>query len=70
MSLGTAKRLEPEIVEVELRALDQVFIESPGVGARLREAVGRISGPEVLSQLIDEARPDVESNASMIWLGF
>jgi serine/threonine protein phosphatase PrpC len=70
MSLGTAKRLEPEIVEVELRPDDQVFIETAGVGSRLREAVGRISGPSVLSQLVDEARPSMRANASMIWLGF
>jgi len=70
MSLGTAKRLEPEVIEIELRGEDQVFIETPGVGRRLREAVGRISGPEVLSQLVDEAKPLIHANASMIWLGF
>jgi serine/threonine protein phosphatase PrpC len=70
MSLGTAKRLEPEIIEVELRPEDQVFIESTGVGKRLREAVGRIAGPSVLSQLVDEARPGLRSNASLLWLGF
>ena len=70
MSLGTAKRLEPEIIEVELKADDQVFIETVGVGKRLREAIGRIAGPSVLSQLVDEARPEIQSNASLIWLGF
>jgi serine/threonine protein phosphatase PrpC len=70
MSLGTAKRLEPEIIEVELRPDDQVFIESTGVGKRLREAVGRIAGPSVLSQLVDEAKPGLRANASLLWLGF
>ncbi|MBU6155015.1 MAG: hypothetical protein KGP28_11990, partial [Bdellovibrionales bacterium] len=70
MSIGTTRRLEPEIIEVELKPDDQVFFETPGVGKRLREAVSRISGPSVLSQLVDEARPELKSNASMIWLGF
>ncbi len=70
MSIGTTRRLEPEIVEVELKAGDQLFFETAGVGKRLREAVGRIAGPSVLSQLVDEARPELQANASMIWLGF
>jgi serine/threonine protein phosphatase PrpC len=70
MSLGTAKRLEPEITEIELRPGDQVFVESSGINKRFRERIAGVEDRSQLSQLIDEFRGAFESNASLIWLSF
>ncbi len=70
MSLGTAKRLEPEITEVELKSGDFIFFETAGMRREFREKASRLDGNAGLSQLIDESRNEFASNASMIWLGF
>ena len=70
MSLGTAKRLEPEITEIELRPGDQLLMETAGVSQVFRERVAGLQDRSQLSQLIDEFRGTFESNATMIWLSF
>ncbi len=68
MSFGTAKSLEPEITEIELRPGDQVFFETSGVKSEFRKKVLSLNGPSGLSHALDGLH--AESNASMIWLGF
>jgi hypothetical protein len=68
MSFGTAKSLEPEITEIELRPGDQVFFETSGVKREFRQKVLSLNGPSGLSHALDGLQ--TESNASMIWLGF
>ena len=68
MSFGTAKSLEPEITEIEIRPGDQVFFETGGVRQELRQRLASLNGPGGLSQVIDEMKSPL--NASVIWLGF
>jgi hypothetical protein len=70
MSLGTARRLEPEITEIELRPGDQLFVESSGIHRGFRESLAALRDRAQLGQLIDEFRGAFESNASLIWLSF
>lgn len=70
MSLGTAKRLEPEITEIELRPGDQLLVETSGVSRSFRERVASLQDRSELGQLVDEFRGAFRSNASMIWLSF
>ena len=68
ISFGTAKSLEPEITEVELREGDQVFFQTSGVKEILRSQLFKLKGPHELSQIIDSV--PAKSNASLLWLGF
>ena len=68
ISFGTARSLEPEITEIEIRPQDQVFFQSSGVRSTLRDQLTALNSPHGLSQIIDNANS--ESNASILWLGF
>ncbi len=68
MSFGTAKSLEPEITEIELREGDQVFFQTSGVKNTLRTQLFALNSPHGLSQVVDPL--STRSNASVIWLGF
>ena len=68
MSFGTAKSLEPEITEIELRAGDQLFFQTGGVKQKLREQVLALNSPGLLSQIVDNL--PAQSNATVLWLGF
>jgi serine/threonine protein phosphatase PrpC len=68
MSFGTAKSLEPEITEIEIRPGDQLFLLSSGVKKSLIDVVFTLNSPDRLSQIIDTAT--AKSNASILWLGF
>lgn len=70
MSLGTSKRLEPEITEIELRPGDQLFMETSGMRSEVRRKLAQLADPSGLSHFIDENSPEIRANASMIWLGF
>ncbi len=70
MSIGTVRRLEPEISEFELRPGDELFFGTSGVGSLIRGEVAGLSDPSAISQWIDGARAGTTANASMIWLGF
>lgn len=68
MSFGTSKSLEPEITEIEVHPGDQIFFQTSGVKAELRNQVCALDSPQSLSQIVDELRS--ESNASVLWLSF
>ena len=68
MSFGTARSLEPEITEIELRPGDQIFFQTSGVKSAFRQEILALQSPADLSQVIDRLQPS--SNASVIWLGF
>jgi len=70
MSLGTAKRLEPEITEIELTPGDQIFLETSGVRRTLRQKMAAIKNTSELSHFIDENKKQIQTNASIIWLAF
>ena len=70
MSLGTAKRLEPEITEVELKLGDQIFLETAGVRNAIRQKLSLLNSPSELSHFIDENQQQIQTNASIIWLAF
>jgi len=70
MSIGTSKRLEPEISEIELRPGDEILISSSGVRKEFREGVRALPGQGALPEWMDQVRNRVWSNSSMIWLGF
>jgi serine/threonine protein phosphatase PrpC len=68
MSFGTAKSLEPEITEIEIRAGDQLFFQTSGVKKPLRDLIFPLNSPSGLSQIIDSL--PAKSNATVLWLGF
>lgn len=70
MSLGTAKRLEPEITEVEIKLGDQLFFETAGVRKSMRQDLSQLKNASELSHFIDENQQQIRSNASIIWLAF
>ena len=68
MSFGTARSLEPEMTEVELRPGDQVFFESGGVRQAWRQKIHALNDPGGVKEVLDSGGSP--SNASVIWLGF
>jgi serine/threonine protein phosphatase PrpC len=68
MSFGTAKSLEPEITEIELRAGDELFFQTGGVKQKLRNEIFALNSPHLLSQIVDKL--DASGNATVLWLGF
>jgi serine/threonine protein phosphatase PrpC len=68
ISFGTAKSLEPEITEVELRPGDQVYFETSGVKQALRAKILSFNASHELSQIIDGEKS--ERNASILRLIF
>jgi serine/threonine protein phosphatase PrpC len=72
ISLGTARQLEPEVVEIELREGDQLCFQTAPLPAALRERLFQLESSDGLSQIIDEqARlTPPQGNASLIWTAF
>src|SRR5262249_26315364 len=72
MSLGTARQLEPEIVEIEIREGDQLCFQSAPVQVSLRDQLFQLSSNDGLSQIIDGfAQTNAsQGNASVIWTAF
>jgi hypothetical protein len=68
MSFGTARSLEPEMTELELRTGDQVFFETGGVRQVWRQKIHAINDPHGLKDVLEST--ESPGNASMIWLGF
>ena len=70
MSFGTAKQLEPEITEIEIRPGDQCLFQSSGTDARVKERVFLLGSPSDLSQTVDSVSPSDSTNSTVIWLSF
>jgi serine/threonine protein phosphatase PrpC len=72
MSLGTARQMEPEIVEIEVRPGDQLTFQSSGVRARFRDQLFALNATTPLSQIVDAETHEgnLEYNSSVIWLVF
>ena len=68
ISFGTARSLEPEITEIEIRTGDQLFFQTSGVKQNLRDLVFPLNSPSGLSQIVDSL--PASSNATVLWLGF
>jgi serine/threonine protein phosphatase PrpC len=68
ISFGTAKSLEPEITEIEIRTGDQLFFQTSGVKQALRDRLFPLNSPHGLSQIIDSL--PTQSNSTVLWLGF
>ncbi len=68
MSFGTARSLEPEMTELELRSGDQVFFETAGVRQAWRQKIHALNDPHGLKDLLESSNS--AGNASIIWLGF
>ena len=72
MSFGSAKQLEPEVTEVELRAGDQLCFQTPHVSPFLRQSLFQLESASSLSAVV-EAYPSehpMQSNSSVIWVSF
>jgi serine/threonine protein phosphatase PrpC len=72
MSLGTARQLEPEIIEIEIREGDQLCFQTAPVDSILRDQLFQLNSNEGLSQIIDAyaASGRVVGNTSLIWTAF
>jgi serine/threonine protein phosphatase PrpC len=68
MSFGTARQLEPEITEIEVKEGDRLLFQSSGLSSVLRDQILQLNTPIDLSQIIDSK--DESSNSSVIWLSF
>lgn len=72
MSLGTARQLEPEIVEIELRPGDRICFGTSGLKQTVRDQLLRLNTRDEFSQRLDAIRSEnpMVSNASAILAGF
>jgi serine/threonine protein phosphatase PrpC len=72
MSFGTARQLEPEIVEVELRPGDRICFASSGLRQSARDQLLQLKNRDEFSQGLDAIRSEIAmvSNASAIFAGF
>lgn len=72
ISLGTARQLEPEIVEIEIREGDQLCFQTAPVQAALRDQLFQLNSNEGLSQIVDGLGSSgaVQANSSVIWTAF
>ena len=72
MSFGTAKLLEPEIIEVEMKPGDQLCFQTPGIPPLFRDQLFHLNSPENLRQIVDEepTETQLKSNGAFIWVSF
>ena len=72
MSLGTARQLEPEIIEIEIREGDQICFQTAPVDGAFRDQLFQLNSREGLSQIIDEyaSSGKIRGNTSLIWTAF
>jgi serine/threonine protein phosphatase PrpC len=68
MSFGTAKQLEPEITEIEIKPGDQLLFQTSGVPSGFKDRVFQLNEQTDLSQIIDPSA--FPGNSSVIWLSF
>lgn len=73
MSLGTAKRLEPELTEVEVRVGDELLWLSTGVPEAWKNQWEKLSETDVtlwLEQILAVPARELKYNASLVWVAF
>ena len=72
MSFGSAKQLEPEITEVEMKVGDQLCFQTPHTSPFLRQSLFQLESPKDLSQVVNQFPEEhpVKGNSSVIWVSF
>lgn len=72
MSFGTAKQLEPEIIEIELRQRDELCFQTSGLQRSLREKLFQLKDRNEFSHWVDEnaSNSQIVSNSSAICVRF
>ncbi len=72
MSFGTARQLEPEITEIELRPGDRICFGTSGFRQSIRDQLLALKSRDEFSQRLDVIRSEsgMLSNASAIFAGF
>lgn len=72
MSLGTARQLEPEIIEIEIQPGDQLCLHTAGMPLQCVEGVFALQSPDQLKNWVNQCSQNkpIELNASLIWVSF
>jgi len=72
MSFGTAKQLEPEVVEIELQPGDRICFSTSGIRETLRDQLFQLSTRDEFSQAVDgiSQNTGVFSNGSAVFVSF
>ncbi len=72
MSFGTVKQLEPEIIEIELNAGDQLCFQTSGFRLAMRDKLFQLKSHNEFSHCVDEwsTQADLAANASAVFVSF